>query len=63
KTWYAEGGRKMTAGGYSQRLKRHRTAVQCGTFNLATDFVPRQRYWWEGNGVKVPDAKLFMQRS
>lgn len=62
RTWYAEDGRKMTAGGYSRRLKRHWAAVRGKTLNLATDFVPRQRFWWEGNGVKVPDATLFMDR-
>jgi hypothetical protein len=30
------------------------------SFDLATDFVPKQRYWWEGNGVKVPDAKILV---
>ena len=29
---------------------------------LATDFVPRERDWWEGDGIIVPAAKLFMQR-
>jgi len=62
KSWFDENGREMTAGGYSRRLKRQRTAVRGQTFNLATDFVPRERLWWEGNGVKVPDAKLFMER-
>jgi competence protein CoiA len=61
KTWYAENSRKMAAGGYSRRLKRYRTAVRRETFNLATDFVPKRRYWWEGNGIKVPDAKIFME--
>lgn len=62
-TWYSASGRKMTAGGYTRRMKRHRTAVRGETLNLATDFGPQQRYWWEGNGIKVPDAKLFMARS
>ena len=62
KTWYAEDGKKMTAGGYSRRLKHQRTAVRGETLNLATDFGPKQRYWWEGNGVKVPDAKLYIDR-
>jgi competence protein CoiA len=61
KTWYSENGKKITAGGYSRRLKRVRTAVRGTTFNLATDFVARNRTWWEGNGIKVPDAKLFME--
>jgi len=60
--WYSQDGKKITAGGYSQRLKRYRTAVREEVLNLATDFFPKQRYWWEGNGLKVPDGKLFMQR-
>jgi len=63
KSWYSKDGEKMTAGGYSRKSKRYRTAVREETFNLATDFAPKQRYWWEGNGLKVPDAKLFMQRA
>ena len=62
KTWYSADGKKMTGGGYSQKLKRSRTAVRGRIFNLATDFAPKQREWWEANGVKVPDAKIFMQR-
>jgi competence protein CoiA len=61
-SWYSDKGKKITAGGYSQRSKRYRTAVRGETLNLARDFVPKQRYWWEGNGVKVPDAKLFTGR-
>jgi len=59
-SWISKKGKEMTAGGYSRRLKSFRTAVRGPTFNFATDFVPRQRYWWSGNGVTVPDAKLFM---
>lgn len=62
KTWYAENGKKMTAGGYSRRSKRHRTAVRGEMLNLVSDFVPRERVWWEGGEIKVPDAKIFMQR-
>ena len=62
KTWYAADGRKMTGGGYTRRSKRHRTAVRGRTFNLAIDFAPKQREWWEGNGLKVPDAKIYMER-
>jgi competence protein CoiA len=62
KSWYSEDGKKMTAGGYNRKSKRHRTAVRGQTFNLATDFEPRGRYWWQGNGLKVPDAKLFIDR-
>lgn len=62
RTWYGRNGKPMTGGGYSHRLKRVRTAVRGSTLNLATDFAPKQRYWWEGNGVKVPDAKIYIQR-
>jgi len=62
KTWYSESGKKMTAGGYSQRSKRYRTPVRGRTFNLATDFGPRNRDWWEGNGIVVPAAKLYIDR-
>jgi competence protein CoiA len=61
-SWYAEDGKKMTVGGYVQKSKRYRELVRGDTLNLTTDFGPTQRYWWEGNGVKVPDAKLFMHR-
>lgn len=60
KTWYSEGGDKMTGGGYSRRSKAYRTPVRDRTLNLASDFQPRERDWWEGNGFKVPDAKLFV---
>jgi competence protein CoiA len=62
-SWYSPKGKKMTGGGYSRRLKRHRTAVRDATLNLATDFVPRKRDWWEGNGLTIPAAKIFMHRN
>lgn len=62
KTWYAEGGREMTSGGYTRRLKRWRVPVRGATLNLATDFVPKERLWWQGDGFAVPDAKLFVDR-
>lgn len=62
KSWYSGKGRKVTTGGYSRRSSRHRTAVRGERFNLATDFAPRVRFWWEAKGMKVPDAKLFMNR-
>ena len=62
KTWYSANGKKITVGGYSLKSKRYRTAVRGKTFNLATDFAPKERFWWEGNGIKVPDAKLYMER-
>jgi competence protein CoiA len=62
KTWYSPDGKKITAGGYTKRSKRYRTPVRSQTLNLARDFAPKQRYWWEGDGLKIPDAKLFIQR-
>jgi len=47
RTWLNEKHKRMTAGGYSKRSKRYRTAIRGETLNLATDFVPRERYWWE----------------
>jgi competence protein CoiA len=61
-SWHGRGGKRMTAGGYSRRSKRFRKPVRGRTCHLAKDFVPRQRLWWEGGELKVPDAKLFMQR-
>ncbi len=62
KTWYSENCKKVTAGGYSQRSKRYRTPVRGKTYNLATDFGPRNRDWWEGKGITVPAAKLYIDR-
>jgi competence protein CoiA len=63
KTWYSLKGKKMTGGGYSRRSKLHRTVVREATLNLATDFVPRERDWWKGNGLTVPAARIFMHRN
>jgi competence protein CoiA len=63
KTWYDKKGKKMTAGGYSRRSKRHRTAVRGETLNLATDFGPKDRFWWRGEGFAVPNAKLYMHQA
>ena len=63
RSWFSPDGRKMTAGGYSQKSKRHRTAVRGDTLNIATDFDPKLRYWWKGDAFTLPDAKLFMHRS
>jgi competence protein CoiA len=59
KTWYSEKGEKMTGGGYSRRSKRYRTAIRGKTLNLVKDFAPLERDWWEGNGIKIPPAKIF----
>ncbi|HSU53066.1 MAG TPA: competence protein CoiA family protein [Candidatus Dormibacteraeota bacterium] len=60
KLWYSAGGKQMRTGGYSQKSKRFCTAIRDDTFDLATDFIPRQRYWWQVKDLKLPDAKLFM---
>jgi competence protein CoiA len=62
KSFYSADGKKITAGGYSRRSKRHRMAIRDGTLNLVKDFVPKDRDWWEGNGITIPFAKLFMER-
>jgi competence protein CoiA len=61
-TWYSPKGKKITAGGYSRRSKRYRTAIRGRTFNLATDFGPRNRDWWEGKDITIPAAKLYIDR-
>jgi competence protein CoiA len=63
RSWFTPNGKKSTAGGYSQRSKRHRTAVRGDTLNIATDFGPKRRYWWQENGFTLPDAKLFIRRN
>ena len=60
KTWYNKDGRMRAGGGFTRRLKRSRTAVRGATLNLTRDFEPRERFWWDGGGLKVPDAKLFV---
>jgi competence protein CoiA len=62
KFWYSKESKKMTTGGYSRRSKRYRTAIRGRTLHLATDFAPRMRDWWEGNRIKIPDARLLIQR-
>lgn len=59
-TWFAKNGKKMTGGGYNRKSDRYRTPVREGTFNLATDFVPAERFWWSSGDIKVPDAKIFV---
>jgi competence protein CoiA len=61
-TWYSKDSEKMTGGGYSRRSKHYRTAVRGSMLNLVTDFGPRERCWWEGNGIKVPDARFFLPK-
>lgn len=62
KTWYSKSGKLMTGGGYVKKSIRHRTAIRGTDLNLATDFGPCQQHWWEGNELKVPDAKIYTRR-
>ena len=62
RTWFSKDGRRQQAGGYVTRSARFKKAIRGRSYHLATDFVPKHRFWWEGNGVRVPDAKLFMPR-
>ena len=62
KSWYSPKGKKITAGGFSRRSKRYRTPIRGRTFNLATDFGPRNRDWWEGKDITIPAAKLYIDR-
>ena len=52
----------MTADGYNTRSKRFQTPIRGGTFNIATDFAAKERFWWIENGVNVPGAKLFLEK-
>jgi hypothetical protein len=40
-----------------------RDEVRGATLNLAPDFAPRERDWWEGNGLTIPTVKIFMHRN
>jgi competence protein CoiA len=62
-TWYTKSGKKVTVGGYALKSVRFRHPIRKKLLNLVRDFGPRQRFWWEGGGVKVPDAKLFMGKN
>jgi len=63
KTWYTANGKQRTGGGYSRRLKHIRATVRGPTLNLATDFIPKRRYCWKGNGFSLPDARIFVDRN
>jgi competence protein CoiA len=62
-SWYSRDGQKKKGGGFSRRSKRFRTPIRGRTLNLATDFAPSDRGWWEGGSIKVPDAKLYMEKA
>jgi competence protein CoiA len=60
--WIDSRGSSQRAGGYVQSSIRFRHAVRQKDLNLTIDFIPRNRFWWEGGGIKVPDAKLYLAR-
>jgi competence protein CoiA len=61
RSWW-KNGKRASAGGFTRRLLRYRKGVRGKIFNLATDFAPRDGFWWEGGGLKLPDRRLFMER-
>ncbi|MGV3772118.1 MAG: competence protein CoiA [Verrucomicrobiales bacterium] len=61
-TWYSKRGTVLKSKGFTRRLKKVRTPIPGKVLHLVNDFAPRLRYWWEGEGVKVPDARLFMEK-
>jgi competence protein CoiA len=61
-SWYSPKGKKITAGGFSRRSKRFRMPIRGRTFNLATDFGPRNRDWSEGEDITIPAAKLYVDQ-
>ncbi len=63
KSWYSKDGNKQKGGGYSRRSDRYRKPIRGRTFDLAKDFAPSERGWWEGNGLMIPAAKLFMDEN
>lgn len=59
KVSWLKNGRKVTKGSYNRRSIRYRNPMRGKTFNLATDFGPKEREWWKGDGFAVPSAKIF----
>ncbi len=55
-------GKLAKAGGYSQHSKRYRNPVRGRVFNLATQFVGKPRNAWQSRTLRVPPAKLFIQK-
>lgn len=62
-SWYDRDGERQVSKGFTRRMKRWRTPVRNRILHLLRDFEPRTRSFWEGSGVVVPDAKLFMEKS
>lgn len=58
--WHSKDGERMTGGGYKRRSRRYRTPVRERILKLTMHFRPKERFWWEGNGSTVPDAKVYM---
>lgn len=59
-SWYSEKGEKIKIKGNTRRSKRFRSPIRGEMFNLARDFVAKNRDGWEGNGFTVPKAKIFI---
>ena len=55
-SWYSKDGEVMRSRGYTRRLKRCRRAVPGEPLHLLRDFGPKERFWWEGGGIRVPDG-------
>jgi competence protein CoiA len=55
--------KKMMRKGFSRRYRRFRRASRGELLNLVKDFVPRVRKRWQGRGIQVPEAALFIHRS
>lgn len=62
-SFHSKDGKRITVGGFTQRLKRYRTPVRGRTLHLVNDFGPQERLWWEGGGIKVPDRKIWLNRA
>lgn len=62
-SWHGIDDNEMAAPGHRRRLTRYRAPVRGEALNIVEEFVPKQRYWWRGEGVTVPDVKIFMNQN
>jgi competence protein CoiA len=60
--WYSESGKEMRAGGYRRKSKRYRLPIRGKNLNLAGDFIRSDREHWESKIIKIPPAKLYVDR-
>jgi competence protein CoiA len=63
RNWHLKNGEEKTVRGHSKRSKRYRSPVRGNVLNLTKDFIPNERNSWEGNGFKIPPAKLFIEKT